>query len=99
MGVFDFLFGRENKNSAAVAKERLRIIVAQERSARGTPDYLPLMRREILEVIRKYVKVDDDAIAIQVKRDGDQEVLDLTVTLPEKNDARREAREDEKDEA
>lgn len=50
------------------------------------------MRREILEVIRKYVKVDDDAIAIQVKRDGDQEVLDLTVTLPEKNDAKREAR-------
>ena len=47
--------------SAQVAKERLRIIVAQERSARGGPDYLPLLRRELLEVIRKYVNVDPKA--------------------------------------
>src|SRR5690606_18630898 len=60
MGIFDFLRQRQ-PNSASVAKERLRIIVAQERSARGGPDYLPMLRREILEVIRKYVHVDPDA--------------------------------------
>lgn len=83
MGLFDFLRGSP-KQTATIAKERLRIIVAQERSARGSPDYLPLLRRELLEVIRKYVNVDADAVDIQVKRDGDHEVLDLTVTLPEK---------------
>lgn len=86
MGLFDFLRGSP-KPTASIAKERLRIIVAQERSARGSPDYLPLLRRELLEVIRKYVNVDQDAIDIQVKRDGDHEVLDLTVTLPDKNEA------------
>jgi cell division topological specificity factor len=86
MGLFDFLRGGP-KQTASIAKERLRIIVAQERSARGSPDYLPLLRRELLEVIRKYVNVDQDAIDIQVKRDGDHEVLDLTVTLPDKTDA------------
>ena len=76
---------RRTPTSANVAKERLRIIVAQERSARGgVPDYLPLLRRELLEVIRKYVNIDPDAIEIHVERDGDQEVLELSVALPEK---------------
>lgn len=86
MGLFDFLRSRQ-KNTASVAKERLRIIVAQERAQSGRPDYLPLLRRELLEVIRKYVNIDPDAIEIHVQRDGDQEVLELSVALPEKGDA------------
>ena len=83
MGLFDFLRSRP-KNTASVATERLRIIVAQERAASGRPDYLPLLRRELLEVIRKYVNIDPDAIEIHVEREGDQEVLELSVALPEK---------------
>jgi cell division topological specificity factor len=83
MGIFDFLRTRQ-KNTASIAKERLRIIVAQERSQRGAPDYLPLLRRELLEVIRKYVNVDQDAVEVHVERDGDHEVLELSVALPEK---------------
>jgi len=83
MGIFDFLRARP-KNTANVAKERLRIIVAQERAQRGSPDYLPTLRREILEVIKKYVNVDPDAVLISVERDGDHEVLELSVALPEK---------------
>lgn len=79
MGLFDFL--RPKKDSANVAKERLRIIVAQERSTRGGPDYLPVLRRELLEVIRKYVNVDLDAVHVDVTREGDQEVLDISVSL------------------
>jgi len=76
---------RRTPTSANVAKERLRIIVAQERSARGGgPDYLPLLRRELLEVIRKYVNVDPDAIQVHVEREDGQEVLELSVALPEK---------------
>ncbi|KAG9592942.1 hypothetical protein KCV01_g10901, partial [Aureobasidium melanogenum] len=47
-----FLDPRKPEPSAGVARERLRIIVAQERSTRGGPDYLPLLRNELLEVIR-----------------------------------------------
>jgi cell division topological specificity factor len=75
---------RRSPSTAQVAKERLRIIVAQERSARGGPDYLPLLRREILEVIRKYVNVDPDAIQVHVEREDGHEVLELSVALPEK---------------
>lgn len=75
---------RGKSASANTAKERLRIIVSQERSARGAPDYMPLLRRELLEVIRKYVNVDPDAIQINVERDAGQEVLELSVALPAK---------------
>ena len=87
MGIFDFLRARP-KNTASVATERLRIIVMQERNADGrdgSPDYLPMMRREILEVIRKYINVDTDAVDIHVTNEGDDKVLELSVTLPERH--------------
>jgi cell division topological specificity factor len=77
------LFKRQPK-SANIAKERLRIIVAQERTARGGPDYLPLLRRELLEVIRKYVNVDPEAIVVSLEKEDGHEVLELSVALPEK---------------
>ncbi len=81
MSIFDFL--KPKKNTASIAKERLRIIVAQERSHRGAPDYLPLLQRELLEVIRKYVSVDVDAVKVEMAKDGDHDVLDISVALPE----------------
>ena len=82
MGILDFL-KRKPEATASVARERLRIIVAQERSTRGAPDYLPMMRNELLEVIKKYVHVDLDAININFERDSGHEILELSVTLPE----------------
>jgi len=57
--------------------------VAQERSTRGAPDYLPMMRNELLEVIKKYVHVDLEAININFERDSGHEVLELSVALPD----------------
>ena len=82
MGILDFL-KRKPEATASVARERLRIIVAQERSTRGAPDYLPMMRNELLEVIKKYVHVDLEAININFERDSGHEILELSVTLPE----------------
>jgi len=82
MGILDFL-KRKPEATATVARERLRIIVAQERSTRGAPDYLPMMRNELLEVIKKYVHVDIEAININVERDSGHEILELSVTLPD----------------
>jgi cell division topological specificity factor len=82
MGLLDLF--RRPAPTATVAKERLRIIVQQERGVRGGPDYLPMLRRELLEVIRKYVKVDPEAVQINVEREAGQEVLELSVTLPDK---------------
>jgi cell division topological specificity factor len=85
MGLLAFF--RRTPATASLAKERLRIIVAQERSHRGGPDYLPLLRGELLEVIRKYVKVDAEAIQINLEKEEGQEVLELSVALPQKSAA------------
>jgi cell division topological specificity factor len=82
MALFDFL--RPKKDTASIAKNRLRILIEQERSDGSGPDYLPLMRRELLEVIRKYVNVDLDAVKVDLIKDGGNEVLDISVSLPEK---------------
>lgn len=83
MGIFDFLTQR-NRNSASIAKNRLQILIQQERRMRNAPDYLPVLQRELLEVIRKYINVDAEAVKVDLHRDGDSELLDISVQLPEK---------------
>ncbi|MFY2765217.1 cell division topological specificity factor MinE [Arenimonas sp. MALMAid1274] len=83
MGLFDFLTQR-SKNTASTAKSRLQILIQQERSMRGAPDYLPMLQRELLEVIRKYINVDTDAVKVAMHKDGDNELLDISVALPDK---------------
>ncbi|MCC5863873.1 MAG: cell division topological specificity factor MinE [Wenzhouxiangella sp.] len=87
MGLMD-LFRKRKPASAAVAKERLLILVAQERAQRGGPDYLPLMQREILEVIRKYVQINNEDVQVRLDKDGDQDVLELNVVLPDSDTER-----------
>ena len=79
--MFDFL--KPKKETASIAKDRLRIIVAQERTTRGAPDYLPMLQRELLEVIKKYVNIDADAVRVDLVKDGEHDVLDISVALPE----------------
>ena len=52
-----------------------------ERTQRGGPDYLPMLKDELLKVISKYVRVNQDAVKIQLEREGDYEVLELNITL------------------
>lgn len=83
MPLLDY-FRTKKKKSASLAKERLQIIVAHQRNERSTPDYLPQMKRDILEVIRKYVDIDIDQVSVALeKTDDDLSVLELNVTLPE----------------
>lgn len=83
MGLFDFL--KPKKETASIARDRLRIIVAQERTTRGGPDYLPMLQRELLEVIKKYVNVDADAVNVKLIKEGEHDVLDISVSLQEGN--------------
>ncbi|MBP9060250.1 MAG: cell division topological specificity factor MinE, partial [Rhodoferax sp.] len=76
MSFFSFFAG-EKKKSANVAKERLQIILAHERSGRNAaePDYLPALQRELLAVISKYIKINPDDIKVHMDRQDNLEVL------------------------
>ena len=90
MSLLDMLFGRKPK-TATVARDRLQIIIAQQRSDRSsentTPDYLPTLQKELLEVLSKYVNVSLDDIRISQEKQDGLDVLELNITLPEQKKA------------
>lgn len=82
-GITRFLSLAE-ENTANIAKERLQIIVAERRRSDAEPHYLPQLRKDILEVICKYVQIDPEMVTVQLEqKDGDISILELNVTLPE----------------
>ncbi|AKJ42167.1 cell division topological specificity factor MinE [Pragia fontium] len=83
MALLDFFLSRK-KATANIAKERLQIIVAERRRGDNEPHYLPQLKRDILEVICKYVQIDPEMVSVQLEQKGDDiSVLELNVTLPE----------------
>jgi cell division topological specificity factor len=83
MGLLDY-FKINKASSASVAKERLQILVAHERSSRNQPSYLPQLQKELIDVIRKYVNVGQDAITVSLEQDEHQETLEVNIVLPDK---------------
>jgi cell division topological specificity factor len=83
MSLLSFLLG-EKKKTASVAKERLQIILAHERSGRNPaqPDYLPDLQRDLVAVISKYVKIDPKDIRVDLQRQDNLEVLEVKIELP-----------------
>lgn len=84
MGLLNYF--RESKPSTAQkAKERLQVVIAHQRGERNSRyEFLPAMQREVLEVIRKYITIDDEQVQVHLEQEGDYEVLELNVTLADK---------------
>ena len=82
MSLLDY-FKISKAGSASIAKERLQILVAHERTSRNQPSYLPQLQRELLEVIKKYINVDQEAISFNFEQDDNQETLELNIVLPD----------------
>ncbi len=83
MSILDFFRSKKQPNSASIAKERLQIIVAHERGRQSQPDYLPQLQRDILEVIRKYIPIEQEQIQVELATQDNCSVLELNITLPE----------------
>jgi len=84
MSFFTFFLG-EKKKTASLAKERLQIILAHERSGRNAaePDYLQDLQRELIAVISKYVKINPADIKVSLERQDNLEVLEVKIELPD----------------
>lgn len=83
------MFRDQSPPSATKAKERLQIIVAREgRNSTLSTDYLQRMQQELLAVVRKYVAIEQDHIKVNLDREGDCEVLEVNITLPDPSAAK-----------
>lgn len=72
-------------SSKDTAKERLHLVLMQDR-ANVSADFLDLMRREIIEVIKKYIDIDEEAmdvrLATETNEDGTQGAPALYANIP-----------------
>ena len=89
-GFWSSLFGTDDNNSTAgsanLATERLKVIVASENrlNNRLTTDRIEKMKREILEVVNKYVNgVQIDDVNINHRSEESLDVLEMNISLPE----------------
>ena len=87
MSLLSLIFG-DRKPSASVAKERLQLIIAHERVSEKGPDFLPSLQKDLIAVISKYVDVNPDDIKVGLERQGQYEVLEVNIVLPETANAR-----------
>jgi cell division topological specificity factor len=81
------IFGR-SKPSKDVAKDRLKLVLIHDR-ANVSPQFLEMVKGEIMKVISKYMDVDEDALDIQMTRtkseDGERFVPALVANIPIRN--------------
>lgn len=82
MSFLSFLLGNK-KSSASVAKDRLQLILINERGDGHAPDYLPQLQKELVEVISKYVKIDPKDIQVNLDRQDELEVLEVKIEMPQ----------------
>jgi cell division topological specificity factor len=70
------------KTTAPVARDRLQVLLAHERSVIGKSDLLATLQEEILAVIAKHVTVDRDAVQIKLDRGPSFSTLEIDVEVP-----------------
>lgn len=83
-GLFDIIkssFGVQKQTSASLAKERLQIIIAREHFSGDKKNFLPELEKELIEVIKKYVQINDDDIKVSLNQQGGLEVLDVNIVI------------------
>ena len=92
--------GKVANNSKTAAKERLHLVLMQDR-ANVSADFLELMKQEIIEVIKKYIDIDEGAIDVRLtnkeNEDGTNGAPALYANIPILN-IKNEARKMEKKE-
>lgn len=83
MSILDVMNVFRKNKSADIAKNRLHIIIAQEKNNKNSLDYLPQLRQEILKLVEKYTKSNPEDVNVELHRKDNNSVLELNVTLPD----------------
>lgn len=101
MGFFRQTEPEEVESAKETACNRLRVVLMQDRT-NLTPELMDRMRKELVELLSKYVEMDKDALDLNLEQDGDQVALMLSIPVIRAKDedeikAALEAEDAEKD--
>jgi cell division topological specificity factor len=79
MDLLERLFPRVEKSSREAVKQRLKLVIAHDRTDL-TPQMMEAMRAEIIGVISRYVEIDSEGLEFALE--GDQRAMALVANLP-----------------
>jgi cell division topological specificity factor len=78
-------FFRKKESSKDVAKERLKLVLIHDRS-NVSPQFLEMVKGEIIKVIQNYMEIDEESLDIQLTKtnseDGERMVPALVANIP-----------------
>lgn len=72
----------KRRGSAPVARDRLQILLAYERTTRGPSDLLVILREEILAVVGRHVEIDPNRVSVQMDRGDKVSILEVDIEIP-----------------
>ena len=87
MGFFQRLFGRREPSSGRVAKERLRLVLTQDRAG-ISPALLDTLKDEIIMVISRHIDVDVDSVQVNVTQSNRESSLVADIPLKDQRGTR-----------
>lgn len=70
----------ETESAKETACNRLRVVLMQDRT-NLTPELMERMRKEMVDLLSKYVEMDKDALELNLEQDGDQVALMLSIPV------------------
>lgn len=79
MSLFSLL---RRRGSAPVARDRLQILLAHERTTRSSSDLLIVLREEILAAIGRHVVIEPDRIRVRMDRGDNVSLLEVDIEIP-----------------
>ena len=80
LGFFRQTEQEETEASKDTACNRLRVVLMQDRT-NLTPELMERMRKEMVELLSKYVEMDKEALELNLEQDGDQVALMLLIPV------------------
>lgn len=74
--------GKKTENARESAKQRLHLVLINDRAGRDSPDFMPRLRQDIIEVLKKYVPIaSEEDVEISIANKDDTSIMEMSVSL------------------
>ncbi len=85
--ISEALFRKEKSTPREMAKQRLHLVLINDRAGINTPDFLPQLRMEIIEILKKYVPIaGEDDVEVSIAHKDETSIMELSVSLEHATD-------------
>jgi cell division topological specificity factor len=86
LGDLIFKKNKDDNTARQSAKNRLQLVLIHDRENRDGPDFLPQLKLDIINAIKKYIPINDDQVKVNVSQKEETSMMEVSVSLDPKFD-------------